>query len=197
MTLCYMERTMHLRTSHTDADEIVAFAVLTIGATLMVVLNDESVVWLALLSLSLAAAFVSLRPLATRSGREWGEASLDLSPWGVRRHDGGGLHEALAWPDLTEVSIVTAPLDPDGEDVYVVLRGRNNTGVIVPHTLAVESGILSELQLRLSEFDSEAFIDALASTTEKTFVLWRTPTPVSPLSTGGHSATPLRLRSAS
>jgi hypothetical protein len=186
---------MLLRTSRTDAIAIAASVVFAIGGMLFVGSGNAAGWWL-LLACSLTSALVILRPLVSMPNENDGE-SLDISPWGVRRHDGTGLHEAVSWSDLSEVAVVTTADTPDTEDVYLVLRGRNHNRLVVPHSLAVESGILSELHLRLSEFDSEAFIDALSSTVDKVFVLWRAPTPVSPLRSGARATTPIQLRAAS
>ena len=187
---------MLLRTSRTDAIAIAASAVLVIGG-ILIVRSGNAAGWWLLLAGSLSCALVILRPLVSMPSNDADGERLDISPWGVRRHDGTGLHEAVSWSDLSEVAVVTTAEAPDTEDVYLVLRGRNHNRLVVPHSLAVESGILSELHLRLTEFDSQAFIDALSSTVDKVFVLWRAPTPVSPLRTGARSTTPIQLRATS
>ena len=187
---------MLLRTSRTDAIAIAAAAILAVGG-ILIVFSDNAVGWWLLLACSLACALVILRPLVSMPKYDADDESLDISPWGVRRHDSTGLHEAVSWSDLSEVAMVTTAESPDAEDVYLILRGRNHTRLVVPHSLAVESGILSELHLRLTEFDSQAFIDALSSTVDRVFVLWRAPTPVSPLRTGTRSTAPIQLRAAS
>ena len=188
---------MLLRTSRTDAYMIAASAALAIGGV-WIVRQGDPVGWWLLLGCSVAAALVTLRPFLQTFEREPDGETLDISPWGVRRYDNAGLHEAVSWSDLSEVAVVTSAEGPDVEDVYLVLRGASNNGLIVPHTLAVESGILSELHLRLSGFDSQVFIDALASTVDKVFVLWRAPTPASPVYSGARPLTPVnRLRAAS
>jgi hypothetical protein len=122
--------------------------------------------------------------------------TLEVSSWGVRRFDAGGLHEAVSWSDLREVAVVTTAPVPDDEDVYVLLRGHDDNRVMIPHTLAVESGVLSELHLRLQGFDDSAFIAALSSSAEGLFVLWRAPRP-SPYSSTVKHRSPVRLRAAS
>jgi hypothetical protein len=195
-TLCDQERDMLQRTPRSDVYAIAASAILAIGG-MFVVRSGEVAGWWLLLACSLTAGLIILKPIVPTVDRENDGEALDISPWGVRRYDATGLHEAVSWADLSEVAVVTTPEDEDAEDVYLVLRGRSSNGLIVPHTLAVESGILSELHLRLSDFDSQGFIDALASTAEKMFVLWRAPTPVSPLHAGSRSNTPVKLRAAS
>jgi hypothetical protein len=188
---------MLLRTSRSDAYVIAASAVLAI-AGMLIIRNGGIEGWWLLLACCLSAALVMLRPFVPSRLKGDDSESLDISPWGVRRFDNAGLHEAVSWSDLSEVSVVTSFNEgPDVEEVYLVLRGRHNNGMIVPHTLAVESGILSELHQRLSEFNSQALVDALASTADKVFVLWKAPTPVSPLRPGTRHTTPVPLRAAS
>lgn len=166
------------RTSITDAYVIAVSTLLGVGGVYYVARGD-SVGWLLLLACSLSAVLVILRPFtqAIEDNAKIRE-TLDVSPWGVRRIYGAGLNESVSWSDLSEVDVVATPDAEDIEDVYLVLRGQNTNELIVPHTLAVESGILSELERRLGEFDNQAFIDALSSSVDKVFVLWRASGPV-------------------
>jgi hypothetical protein len=186
---------MVLHQSRTDAITIAEAAVLAVGG-LLIIRSGDSAGWFLLLACSFAAALVLIKPFVPSADRDIDPESLDISPWGVRRYNLAGMHEAVSWSDLREVAVVTAAEDAEIDDVYLVLRGRTNDGVIVPHSLAVESGILSELHLRLSEFDSQAFVDALACTAEKVFVLWRAPDLSTPRP-DTNSATPIRFRTAS
>lgn len=186
---------MVLQKSRTDAITIAEAAVLAVGG-LLIIRSGDSAGWFLLLACSFAATLVLIKPFLSGVERDVDPESLDISPWGVRRFNQAGMHEAVSWSDLREVAVVTAPEDAELDDVYLVLRGRTNDGVIVPHSLAVESGILSELHLRLSEFDSQAFVDAMACTVEKVFVLWRAPDQSAPR-TDTNSATPIRFRTAS
>ena len=186
---------MVLQQSRTDAITIAEAAVLAVGG-LLIIRSGDSAGWFLLLACTFAATLVLIKPFVPSAEPDVDPEALDISPWGVRRYNQAGMHEAVSWSDLREVAVVTAPEDAELDDVYLVLRGRTNDGVIVPHSLAVESGILSELHLRLSEFDSQAFIDAMACTVEKVFVLWRAPDFSSPR-TDTNSATPIRFRTAS
>ena len=166
------------RTSRTDAIIITASAVLAIGGMVMV-RQGNAVGWLLLLFCSAAVAVVVLRPFLPRAVSAAGNDALDVTPWGISRHNDTGTHEAVSWSDLTEVAVVTT-VDAleDAEDVHIVLRGKGGSGVVIPHTLAVESGVLTELQLRLSEFDNQAFLDAMMSAVNNVFVLWSAPATV-------------------
>jgi hypothetical protein len=186
---------MLLRTSRTDAYAIAASSVLALGG-MLIVRNGNLVGWWILLVFSCTAVLVLLRPYLPSFRSDTDPDSLELSAWGVRRFDSGGLHEAVSWSDLREVSVVTTAPAPDDEDIYVLLCGHDDNRVMIPHTLAVESGVLSELHLRLQGFDDSAFIAALSSSAEGLFVLWRAPRPAT-YSGAVTRLSPVRLRAAS
>ena len=96
--------------------------------------------------------------------------------------DESGVHRMLAdrmesvtWSDLTEVSIVTTSEGPFAEDVFFMLQGAGNSGVLVPQSLAVEHHLLESLQARLPEFNNEAVIEAMGCTDDRRFVVWSAP----------------------
>jgi hypothetical protein len=187
---------MLLRSSRLDAYVIAASAVLAIGG-MLTIRHGDFVGWWLLMGSSLTAALVFARPYFPQSLQAPEREALEISPWGVRRIDDAGLNEAVSWSDLTEVAVVTARDDADDEDVHIVLRGKESAAVVIPHTLAVESGVLTELQMRLSEFDNQAFIDAITSAVDSVFVLWRAPATVSPIRTGVAVYPQMRLKAAS
>ncbi len=186
---------MLLHTSRTDAYAIAASAVLALGG-MLIVRQGNMAGWWMLLAFSCTAVLILLRPYLPSFRDETDPEALDISAWGVRRFDTGGLHEAVSWADLREVAVVTSAPVADDEDVFVLLRGHDENRVMIPHTLAVESGVLSELHLRLQGFDDSAFIAALSSSAEGLFVLWRAPRPSPYTSTVKHRS-PVRLRAAS
>ncbi|MBC7842240.1 MAG: hypothetical protein H7099_08000 [Gemmatimonadaceae bacterium] len=161
------------RVSITDAYVIVVAALLGAGGIFFVGRGD-SLGWWLLVACVLSTLLVISRPFTQAIDDESHKRDkLDVSQWGVRRYDSAGMNESVSWSDLSEVDVVATPDTEDIEDVYLVLRGQNTNGLIVPHTLAVESGILGELERRLGAFDSQAFVDALSSSVDKVFVLWR------------------------
>ncbi|HEY4371129.1 MAG TPA: hypothetical protein VGN52_04360 [Burkholderiales bacterium] len=97
---------------------------------------------------------------------------LAIDDTGIRRILGDGRGEALAWADLSEVMILTTADGPFAEDVFFVLRGAGEAGVMVGQGLAVEHHLLEELQRRLPDLDNEAVIRAMGSTQEARFVVW-------------------------
>lgn len=161
------------RSARTDAYTIAAIAALGIGG--MILSRNEANGWWILLAFTFAAALTFVRPLLQSFGSDEETETLDVSPWGVRRFDHNGLHEAVSWADLSEVSVVTSHEAADDENVYLVMQGRSDNGVIVPHTLAVESGLFRDLETRLRGFNLTAFVHAMTTGKDGVFVLWRAP----------------------
>lgn len=166
---------MLVRSSRPDASVIGACVALFAGISLAA-LYHESFGWWALTACSVtAAALLLLRPVfRSRSGADR-EMWVDVSAWGVRMHGGDGLHEAMPWTELHEVSVVTTTDMPPDEDMFLVLRSRLGASVVIPHSVAVESDLLVALHDRLTGFNDHAFIGAIASRTDETFIVWRAP----------------------
>ena len=140
--------------------------------------NENATGW-AVLALSCVAALLYLRPeLASLSSRDVveHEETLEFAHWGIRHNVGDGQYRALSWGDLHEVTVMTTDGSDDDENMFIVLRGEDAKGIVVPHVLAVESGLLVELHQRLRGFDDSAFIAAIASHTNSVFLLWRSGT---------------------
>ena len=166
---------MHFRSSRTDASVVGASVALIAGIALAAFYPD-SFGWWALMACSVtAAALMLLRPyFRSRSGAAR-EIWVDVSAWGVRLHSGDGLHEAMPWSELHEVSAVTTTDPPPDEDMFIVLRGHRGASVVIPHSAAVESDLLVALHDRLAGFNDHAYICAIASRTDETFIVWRSP----------------------
>ncbi|MCC7052856.1 MAG: hypothetical protein IT355_06275 [Gemmatimonadaceae bacterium] len=164
---------MLLRTTRSDAPLIAASAAIAITG-MLIARNGESLSLWPMLAAGCAAAAVIIAPRIARHFAADDE-TLDISPWGVRHHLGDALHESVGWRELSEVLVMTSAGDRDEEDMFILLRGRNENTVVIPHTLAVESGIISELRSRLSNFDDLVFADALSDRSNNMFVVWRAP----------------------
>jgi hypothetical protein len=169
---------MLLRNAHTDAVIVVASAGFALGGLLLLRTGNWLGWWL-LLASSLGAAAAILRPVFDRFGAPAHDDSLELSAWGVRRFNPDGRFEAMSWNDLSRVSVSTTPNADDGEDVHIRLDGRAEHTLQVAHTLAVESGLLTELATRLEAFDQDAMVEALTRGQNSIAVLWRAPRAVS------------------
>jgi hypothetical protein len=101
---------------------------------------------------------------------------IHIDDHGVRRELADGKVEQVAWDDLREVAVLTTGDGPFAEDVFFVLAGQGGTGCVIPQSTPESSQLLEQLQ-RLPGFDNEAFIRAMGSTTDATFVCWRRQGP--------------------
>lgn len=97
---------------------------------------------------------------------------IHIDAHGVRRELPGGKVEQVTWEDLREVAVLTTSDGPFAEDVFFVLAGQDGSGCVIPHGATESTQLLERLQ-RLPGFDNEAFIRAMSSTQEATFVCWR------------------------
>ena len=164
---------MLLRTSRSDAPSIAASAAIAITIMMIARRGESTTAW-AILAASATAAIIFIAPrVMLLASREADSATVDVSPWGIRHSDAAGLHESVAWGDLSEVAVITTTDPEHDEDMFFVLRGRNGNRVVIPHILAVESGVIASLRSKLSQFDDDAFADAIASHHDSMFVLWR------------------------
>jgi hypothetical protein len=167
---------MLLRNTRSDSYAIAGSAVLAIGGV-MAVRSGDNVGWWILAAFICTAAVCLARPWFLSEERARDDETIDITSWGVRRSGENGLRESVAWNDLTEVAVLTTAGGPFTEDVFIVMRGLGNDGVVVPHTMAVESGVLTELQSRLPDFDNVTFMNALQCTRDDVFVVWRASGP--------------------
>jgi hypothetical protein len=97
---------------------------------------------------------------------------IQIDEHGVSRKLADGKTERVAWADLQEVLILTTADGPFGEDVYIVLAGRDGSGCVVPQSAPESSQLLERLQ-RLPGFDNAAVIRAMGSAEDARFVCWR------------------------
>lgn len=134
--------------------------------------QGELMGWMITAFFGLCAAAMAAAPWIRERREKQAAQSLTVDDWGVRRTLGSGGEEALAWADLTEVMILTTADGPYAEDMFFVLRGKGDTGVLVGQGLASQHKLLGTLQERLRDLDNEEFIRAMGSTQEARFVIW-------------------------
>ena len=91
---------------------------------------------------------------------------------GVRRLLGEDVVEHVRWDQLTAVDVVTTSGGPWKEDLYFVLRGADDTGVLVASGLA-PAGFVERLA-QLDGFDDKEVIRAAGTTTDARFPCWPT-----------------------
>lgn len=97
-------------------------------------------------------------------------ATVTVDEVGVRK-SAGTVSESVTWSDLFLVEVHTTDQGPLAEDVFWVLHGASDTGVVVPGS-AVTGDLLERLQA-LPGFDNEALIRAMGSTVNAVFECWR------------------------
>lgn len=95
---------------------------------------------------------------------------MEVDEVGVRRTHGDVVAEQVAWGDLMSVSVITTSDGPAGEDVFFLLEGAGDSGVVVPQGQAPE-GFVERLQ-QLEGFDSSAVIKAMGCATDARFHCW-------------------------
>mgnify|MGYP001445008037 CR=1 FL=1 len=100
---------------------------------------------------------------------------LQITDWGIRRILPGGKSEAITWQALSEVWVVTTDTGPFAEDVYFLLVASDATGVAVPNSLALKNDLLAYLQ-KLPAFDNQRLVEAMGSTGNARFLVWRVAT---------------------
>ena len=82
-----------------------------------------------------------------------------------------GTEEEITWDELSRFDIETNSLGPFAPDVFWILHGVGRCCVI-PQGATGDGALLERLQ-QLPGFDNDKFIDAMTSTSEATFEIWR------------------------
>ncbi|MBK1884856.1 hypothetical protein JIN85_20770 [Luteolibacter pohnpeiensis] len=96
---------------------------------------------------------------------------MEITDFQVRSIRPDGTIEDISWDELAGFDIETNSLGPFAPDVFWVLHG-DERGYIIPQGAKGDGALLERLQ-QLPGFDNEKFIDAMASTSEATFEIWR------------------------
>jgi hypothetical protein len=85
-----------------------------------------------------------------------------------------GSRESVRWSDLSAVVIKTTDEGPFLEDVFFILFGNDQkSGCVVPQEATGASELFSALQDRLPGFDNEKVIEAMSSSNNRSFLIWR------------------------
>ncbi|HJQ97268.1 MAG TPA: hypothetical protein VJ826_03085 [Candidatus Polarisedimenticolaceae bacterium] len=84
-----------------------------------------------------------------------------------------GDKRAMAWKDITQVSVRSTEEGPPKPDLFWQLHGTDDAGTIVFPSGAIGANALIEaMQARLKGFDNNTLVVAIGSSTNQTFVLW-------------------------
>ena len=98
-----------------------------------------------------------------------GTASVTFDEELIRCEAGGKTME-LRWDALMGVAIETTDQGPFVDDVFFILAGENDS-VVCPSEAKGGQELLTRLQ-QLPDFNNEAVIAAMGSTSNQTFVCW-------------------------
>jgi len=91
----------------------------------------------------------------------------------VTRTRSDGVQESVRWDELEEVGILTTDEGPFGQDVFLCLISMDKrSGCLVPQLCQGFGGLLERLQ-KLPDFDNEAFVKAMGSTSIANFLCWK------------------------
>jgi len=86
------------------------------------------------------------------------------------RCEAGSKTMQLRWDALIGVAIETTDQGPFIDDMFYILAGENDT-VVCPSEAKGAQGLLTRLQ-QLPDFNNEAVIAAMTSTSNQTFICW-------------------------
>ncbi|EDY80965.1 hypothetical protein VDG1235_582 [Verrucomicrobiia bacterium DG1235] len=96
----------------------------------------------------------------------------------IQVQQSNGNKEQIRWKDLLAVTIETTDEGPFLPDVFWILVGKNmESGCVFPQDSTGDSDLIEELQKRLPDFDNEQFIEAMRSTDNNRFVVWKKDNP--------------------
>lgn len=122
------------------------------------------------------AVIALLEPLLTRLTAARLAAARDRVEFDdteIRRRRGKGTVESITWDELAAIDIVTTDQGPHTEDVFWVLMNHDRSrGCAIPGESVTD--LLPRLQA-LPGFDNGAVIQAMGSTSNARFVVWRRP----------------------
>ncbi len=115
---------------------------------------------------------MGLFDLFRRSSRPQG-SSVQFTDDSITHVRPDGKVETVRWDQLEEVGIVTTGDGPFAEDVFWMLLGPDRrTGCAIPASATGMDTLLPRLQ-SLPNFDNEALIRAMGSTTDARFPCWK------------------------
>ncbi|MBU3061712.1 hypothetical protein KO481_09270 [Nocardia sp. NEAU-G5] len=98
-------------------------------------------------------------------------AGVEINDMFVRRTLDNGRVEEVLWRELCEVRVITTADGPFAEAMFFVLIGTKGNGCVVPYS-AANPALLPRLRA-LPDFDDRRVTQALASTSDCQFSVWR------------------------
>ena len=131
-------------------------------------LPRETILWIVAAVFAGIALLVFLAPRLRKAPTE----VIHVDETGVSR-EGGGIREHIRWADVVEIQIITTDEGPYSEDVFFALADGKGRGCLIPHDAAVRTRLLEQLQARFPGLDDAKVIEAMGSTTNNNFLIWK------------------------
>lgn len=128
--------------------------------------------WSTLGAFVAALAVVFLAPSTPALSMLRDRERFEITDWGVRRYEHRRQQDAVAWSEVEELAVITTPQGPTSEDLYLVLRGRGGTGVLMTREAAIESGAIAAFTAHLARFDAGRLATAMQQTGDGFAVIW-------------------------
>jgi hypothetical protein len=117
--------------------------------------------------LFVASVFVAIRLFNPRPKSDY----VTFDDIAITRTLPDGKTETVRWDDLQEIGIITTEEGPFNEDVYWMLAGSKGGCAVSGGAQGIKA-LLARLQ-KLPNFDNEAVIKAMGSTTNNKFRCWK------------------------
>lgn len=84
----------------------------------------------------------------------------------------GGERRTATWSELSKVGVTTTDEGPFAQDVFWGLHTGERVAVAYPQDAVGARELFNAMQARLPNFDNQAVIEAMGSTTNAHFVVW-------------------------
>ena len=105
---------------------------------------------------------------AHSGARRWTPSLVQIDGQGIR--PGGGCNEAISWPDLVQIDIMTTDQGPFADDVFWLFTARDGKGCALPGS-AVGDALFARLA-KLPGVDFGAVVSAMGSVENASFRVW-------------------------
>jgi len=121
------------------------------------------------------AALYMFHALRASTGDDAGAARVKIifDDSTITAQYGNGERRSIAWSALTKVGITTTDEGPMVDDVFWGLHSGERVEVVYPCEAHGAHELLGAMQARLKDFDNEALIRAMGSTSNHRFVVWQ------------------------
>lgn len=80
--------------------------------------------------------------------------------------------QTIQWDDIRSVILVTTDEGPFVEDIYWHIESGDQNPVVIPNDALGADQLLDRMQQKLNGFDDKAFIQAMGSTSNASFLVW-------------------------